>query len=117
RDLGDHQQPLRVRPRVRLGQVPQRVARLGLDASRIGIRDAHEDLVDARRCTAEIFQMAEMERLKAPVDHATGDAAHSTTTPEPSSTAPTRRTNRPLSMNSASSTGAFPRGSETTRPP
>ena len=110
----DHQQPLHVAERVRLGQVSQRVARLFLDPLRIGIRDADEHLVGLRGRTAQIFQVPVVEGLEAPVNH---PATHSTKTPAPSSTRPILRMKSRRASNSASSAAPRSAGSETSRPP
>ena len=68
-----HQQPLDVAERIRLGQVPQRVARLGLDPRRVGVRDPDEHLVRALGRAAQVLEVAVVKRLEPPVDH---PAAH-----------------------------------------
>src|SRR4051812_10881186 len=92
----------------------QRVGRFGLHARRVGIRDPDPDLVGLRRRAFQVFEVAEMERLEAPVNH---PPPHVTTTPAPSSTWPTRRRNRCFASNAASSAGALSLGKDTSRPP
>ena len=101
-----HQQPLDVAERIRLRQVPQRVGGLGLDPRRVGVRDPDEHLVRALGGAAQVLEVAVVERLEPPVDHPRGARAQPTTTPEPSSTRPTRRMKSFRDSNSASSAGA-----------
>src|SRR5262249_4949822 len=102
--------------RIRLRQMPQRVGGLGADPFRIGIRDPDEHLFGAVGRAAQVFEVAVVERLEPPVDHAPGDH-HSTTTPEPSSTRPTLRMKSFRAVNSASSEAARSPGTEMSRPP
>src|SRR5918999_5396286 len=93
----------------------QRIARLRLDSTRVGVGDADEDLVGPLSRADEILEVSVVEGLEAPVDHPR--AAQTTRTPDPSSTRPTRRRNSLRAMNSASSAGPFSAGSETSNPP
>jgi hypothetical protein len=71
----DHEETLHIGERIRLGQMAERIARLLLDALRIGIRDPDEHVVRLRRRPAEVFEVSVVKGLEAPVDHA---GAHST---------------------------------------
>src|SRR6185295_9819080 len=93
---------------------PARFVRLRLHVGRFGSGDPHEDLVRVLRRAAQVLQVSVVERLEPPVDHPTG---HSTTTPAPSSTRPTRRMKSLRESNSASSAGARSAAIETSRPP
>src|SRR4029453_11795135 len=89
----------------------KRIAGLGLDPRRIGVRDPDEDLIGGRSSTLQVLEVAAMEWLEAAVDHPAPSAGHCTTTPEPFSTTPMRRRKMRRAMNSASSVTARSGGS------
>src|SRR5919201_7167223 len=95
--------------------MPQRIGSLGLDPLAIGVGDPDEDLLAPRRGALQVLDVAVVKGLEPPVDHAAGD--HSTATPAPSSTRPTRRMKSLRDSNSACSAGARSAATETSRPP
>ena len=64
-----HQHPLVVGVRIRLGQMPDRIALLRLHPRRIGIRNPDPELVAALGRPAHVLEVPPVKGLEPPMDH------------------------------------------------